>query len=84
MAKRRRQTAADSARARQRKRTTKSKGLVTREKELASAKRELATLRDTGVATKTQLSRAQAEVDSAERALKRQQTTARSTGRPTS
>ena len=80
----RQQSAADSARARQRRRTTKPKGLVTREKQLVSAKRELSTLRETGIATKAQLSRAQTVVTRAERNVKAQQDAAKRAGRPTS
>ncbi len=73
---------ANSARVRQHHRMTKSPGLVTREQESVSARRELSTIQDTGVATKAQIARAQAVVDRADRALGRQQDTARRAGRP--
>ena len=77
------QTAADSARARLRRKTTKPRGLVTRERQLASARRELATVRGTGVASKAQLSRLQGAVSRAERNVKAQRAAAKRAGRPT-
>ena len=74
---------ADSARARQRRRTTKPRGLVTRERELVSARRELATVKGTGVASKAQLSRLKTAITSAERNVKAQQAAAKRAGRPT-
>ena len=81
------QTPADSARARQRKRATlktKPPGLIKREQELAAARRELKTIRGTGVATRAQARNAQTALDRAIAALKRQQDAARRAGRPTS
>ena len=77
------QTAADSARARQQKRTTKPRGLVTREKELAAVRRELSTIRSTGVATKAQRRGATAAVEQAVAALQRQRDAAKRAGRAT-
>lgn len=72
---------ADSARARTRRRTTKSKGLKLRERELTAARRELSTIRGTGVARRGQSKKAEDEVARAERALERQRKSARRTGR---
>ena len=77
------QTPADSARARQRRRT-KPSGLIKREKELVTARRELRTIRGTGIATKAQVKHAQLILRRAEGSLKRQQDAARRAGRPTS
>ncbi len=84
----RRQSAQDVAAARKRqaarkKKSTKPPGLIQRERELTSARRELSTRKGTGVATGPQLRRAQAAVDRAKRNLERQRTSARRTGRPT-
>ena len=51
----------------------KTPGLILREKELLAARRELANIRSTGVATKRQTKHAQAAVKSAESAVRRQQ-----------
>lgn len=82
MAKRQQTTAAE-ARARQHRRTTKPKGLVTREKQLTSTQRELSTLRETGIATRAQLSQAQLSVTRAKRNVKAQKDAAKRAGRPT-
>ena len=51
----------------------KPSGLIVRERELAAARRELANIRSTGVATKRQTKHAQAAIKLAESALRRQQ-----------
>ena len=76
------QTPADSARARQRRRTTKPSGLIKREKELVAARRELRIIQGTGIITRTQVRNAQMTLRRAEASLKRQQDAARRAGRP--
>lgn len=71
-----------SARARMARRRTKPPGLVAREKQLASARRELKTIRATGVARGGQITRAESAVESAVKALDRQRRAARAAGRP--
>ena len=85
----RRQSPQEVAAARKRqqarkKKSTKPPGLLLRERELASAQRELATRRGTGVATGAQLRRAQNAVKAAERKLERQRAAATRLGRRTS
>ena len=76
------ETEGQAARRRTRARNTKSPGLVVRENEERQARAELKTIRSTGVANNTQISRASAAVDRASAATERQRKTARGQGRP--
>jgi len=80
-----RELAAAKKRQRERKKKgTVPAGLTLRQRQLTSARRELATIRGTGVARGAQLKRAQTAVDKAQRALERQRTSATRAGRRTS
>jgi len=81
--------ARELAAARKRQRDRKKKGTVPaglslRQRQLTSARRELSTIRGTGVSSAAQRKRAQTAVDKAQRALERQKTSATRAGRRTS